>query len=73
MWQGIAFLGPALCMVACAVLTPGPGGVTQLLTGSIVALLSTSFALGAWSRAGLYCNHQDLSPKVRFEAGFFNP
>lgn len=29
----------------------------------IVALLSVSFALGAWSRAGLYCNHQDLSPR----------
>ena len=22
-----------------------------------------AFALSAWSRAGLYCNHQDLSPK----------
>lgn len=28
-----------------------------------MSLLSLSFALGAWSRAGLYCNHQDLSPK----------
>ena len=62
--KGIAFLGPALCMLGCAALTPGPSGVTQLLTAIIVALLSTSFALGAWSRAGLYCNHQDLSPKV---------
>ena len=68
--QGIAFLGPALCMIACAVLTPDPAGITQSLTASIVALLSTSFALGAWSRAGLYCNHQDLSPKVRFLCSF---
>lgn len=26
-------------------------------------MLSVAFALGAWSRAGLYCNHQDLSPR----------
>lgn len=29
----------------------------------IVVLLSVSFALGAWARGGLYCNHQDLSPR----------
>ena len=52
-------------MIACGVLTPGPDAVTSSLTAAIVALLSTSFALGAWSRGGLYCNHQDLSPKVR--------
>lgn len=55
--QGIAFVGPAACMVACAVLTPSvPGGATN--TPLLVTLLSLGFALGAWSRAGLYCNHQ---------------
>jgi len=29
----------------------------------LVALMSAAFALSAWSRAGLYCNHQDLSPQ----------
>jgi ACS family sodium-dependent inorganic phosphate cotransporter len=70
--QGISFAGPALCMVACGLLTPlaGAGGVgaaagvlASRATTAIVALLSISFALGAWARAGLYCNHQDLSPK----------
>jgi ACS family sodium-dependent inorganic phosphate cotransporter len=67
--QGIAFAGPAVCMLACAWLTPAGASHTAASLGSsvpigiIVALLSVSFALGAWSRAGLYCNHQDLSPK----------
>ena len=59
--QGIAFAGPALCMFAMSVLTPmtpGTGNTTLL-----VAIMSLAFALGAWARAGLYCNHQDLSPK----------
>ena len=29
----------------------------------IVALLTTAFGLSAWARAGLYCNHQDISPR----------
>ena len=59
--QGISFAGPALCMLAMSILTPAvPGaGCTPLL----VAIMSLAFALGAWARAGLYCNHQDLSPK----------
>jgi len=59
--QGIAFAGPALCMMALAVLTPSVVGDGPILL--IVAIMSTAFALGAWARAGLYCNHQDLSPK----------
>ena len=59
--QGIAFAGPALCMCAVAVLTPVVPGTGP--TTLIVGILSVAFALGAWSRAGLYCNHQDLSPK----------
>jgi len=62
--QGLAFLGPALCMVGCGMLVPQgaviAGGSSSRL---IVSLLSVAFALGAWSRAGLYCNHQDLSPR----------
>lgn len=59
--QGISFAGPAACMVALAFLTPTtPGGGP---TGLIVGIMSLAFALGAWARAGLYCNHQDLSPK----------
>jgi len=62
-------------MLACAVLTPLAQGGAGAAAGSaaaaaagpatkaIVALLSLAFALGAWARAGLYCNHQDLSPK----------
>jgi hypothetical protein len=57
--QGIAFVGPAVCMVACALLTPlAPGAAGGVQTAALVGLLSLGFALGAWSRAGLYCNHQ---------------
>ena len=63
--QGVAFAGPALCMLACAALTPPgashvAGSLAPGVTAAIVALLSVSFALGAWARAGLYCNHQVL-------------
>ncbi|KXZ52410.1 hypothetical protein GPECTOR_9g454 [Gonium pectorale] len=72
--QGIAFVGPAACMIACALLTPaaaatakaavtGVSAAGPVLTAVLVSLMSVAFALGAWSRAGLYCNHQDLSPK----------
>lgn len=67
--QGLAFAGPASCMLLCAYLTPAGASHTAAALGPdvptslIVGLLSVSFALGAWSRAGLYCNHQDLSPK----------
>ena len=80
--QGIAFVGPAACMLALALLTPASpsgtgaasalaGWVPHALLGSstpppvplVVGLMSVAFALSAWSRAGLYCNHQDLSPK----------
>ena len=59
--QGIAFAGPALCMLAMSILTPAVPGTG--CTGLLVAIMSLAFALGAWARAGLYCNHQDLSPK----------
>lgn len=59
--QGLAFVGPAFCMIACGLLTPNsadPVAVAAAPTALLVALLSVGFALGAWSRAGLYCNHQ---------------
>lgn len=61
MSQGIAFAGPAVCMAAMAVLTPATPGAGP--TGILVAIMSLAFALGAWARAGLYCSHQDISPK----------
>lgn len=59
--QGISFAGPAACMLALAFLTPTTPGTGP--AGLIVGIMSLAFALGAWARAGLYCNHQDLSPK----------
>eukprot|EP00884_Botryococcus_braunii_P007563 jgi/Botrbrau1/16808/Bobra.150_2s0035.1 len=70
--QGIAFAVPALCMIALSVLTPHGAKATSsifassggnLLAAAIIALMSIAFACGSWSRAGLYCNHQDLSPR----------
>jgi ACS family sodium-dependent inorganic phosphate cotransporter len=60
--QGVAFLGPAACMLSLAALTPAAGGAPPPVA-AVVALMSLAFALSGWSRAGLYCNHQDLSPR----------
>jgi len=57
MAQGLAFVVPAACMLACAALTP-TGGAAAANVPLLVGLLSVGFAFGAWSRAGLYCNHQ---------------
>ena len=57
--QGLAFVGPAGCMVVCGLLSPVAATHKTLL----VAVLSLAFALSTFSRGGLYCNHQDLSPK----------
>ncbi len=48
-------------MLALSALTPAAPAAAS--AGAIVAIMSMAFALGAWARAGLYCNHQDLSPK----------
>ena len=64
--QGVAFLGPAGCMLALAALTPSAAAAAAGATppvAAVVALMSLAFALSGWSRAGLYCNHQDLSPR----------
>lgn len=57
--QGVAFLGPAACMLLCGFLSPLAISYKTLL----IVTLSLAFALSTFSRGGLYCNHQDLSPK----------
>ena len=57
--QGLAFVGPAICMVVCGFLSPNAISYKTLL----LTVLSVAFALSTFSRGGLYCNHQDLSPK----------
>lgn len=52
--QTVAFMGPALAMASVTV-------VDQPV--ATVGLLTLGLALGAFSFAGLYSNHQDLSPK----------
>ena len=36
---------------------------TPIVIARVLTLMTIAFALSAWARAGLYCNHQDLSPK----------
>mmetsp|Transcript_9107 Transcript_9107/g.23324 ORF Transcript_9107/g.23324 Transcript_9107/m.23324 type:complete len:203 (-) Transcript_9107:131-739(-) len=57
--QGVAFLGPACCMALCAYLSP----LALNCKAALITVLSVAFALSTFSRGGLYCNHQDLSPK----------
>ena len=62
--QGVAFVGPAACMLSLAWLTPAAGaGSAPPHVTVVVCIMSLAFALSGWSRAGLYCNHQDLSPR----------
>jgi MFS transporter, ACS family, solute carrier family 17 (sodium-dependent inorganic phosphate cotransporter), other len=77
--QGLSLVGPAICMAILAVLTPNngvtgavAGSVSPAVTWGVVALLSVAFALSAWARAGLYCNHQDMSPKYVPFCSIFN-
>ena len=52
--QAIAFLGPASAMTAAAAIDD------PTLT---VGLLTVGLSLASFSYAGLYCNHQDMSPR----------
>eukprot|EP00963_Diacronema_lutheri_P002341 scaffold155_cov347-Pavlova_lutheri.AAC.20 len=61
--QCVAFLGPCLALGVICALTTTVGTASNGVAGAVVTLLSCAFALGTWSRAGLYCNHQDLSPR----------
>ena len=62
--QGISFVVPSCIMLLVSALLPAtPAAATPLLCVQIEALLCIAFACWTCSRAGLYCNHQDLSPK----------
>jgi ACS family sodium-dependent inorganic phosphate cotransporter len=52
--QAVAFMGPALAMGTAAYVEEPV---------ATVGLLTLGLSLGAFSYAGLYSNHQDLSPK----------
>ena len=51
--------GGSIAMVVCGFLSPVAIAYKPLL----LIVLSVAFALSTFSRGGLYCNHQDLSPK----------
>ncbi|KAI4335645.1 hypothetical protein L6164_014277 [Bauhinia variegata] len=54
--QSIAFLSPAICMTLSSVdLGLPPWEVVGILTGGL--------ALSSFALSGLYCTHQDISPK----------
>lgn len=52
--QCIAFLGPLTCLSFASI---SDDGLTN------VVCIASALGLGNFSLAGLYCNHQDLSPK----------
>ena len=56
-FQGVAFFGPAVCMIVNATMGPSLGTVAQ------VSLLILATTLKAGDRAGLFCTHADLSPR----------
>ena len=37
--------------------------MNKIATSYTVLFMSMAFAFGSFTRAGLFCNHQDLSPK----------
>jgi len=54
--QGVAFLVPSACLLAAAQQSPESSNMT-------VALITAALGISSFSLAGLYCTHQDLSPK----------
>mmetsp|Transcript_27424 Transcript_27424/g.89767 ORF Transcript_27424/g.89767 Transcript_27424/m.89767 type:complete len:512 (-) Transcript_27424:1675-3210(-) len=64
--QSIGFVGPCVCLTAIGLILEMAPGVTipgSFWSCAVVALMGAAFACGAWTRTGLFCNHQDLSPK----------
>ena len=73
--QSVAFIGPALCLLGVMQIPPlsvSPGDVipddidNDVISGTVqktIALIALALGLNSFSLAGLYCNHQDLSPK----------
>jgi len=63
--QTLCFGGGALALTAVGFVvnsTP-PEAVTKTTITIVMTLLSICFGMGAWVRTGLFCGHQDLSPK----------
>lgn len=58
--QGIASLGPAICLVLLALQPAGPEGGNLTVSAG---LLTATLAIGGFQAAGYGSNHQDLSPK----------
>jgi hypothetical protein len=40
-----------------------PEAVTKSTIAIVMTLLTICFGMGAWVRTGLFCGHQDISPK----------
>ena len=55
--QAVAFLVPTACLLAAA------AGGEGLSPAASVALITAALGVSSFSLAGLYCTHQDLSPK----------
>ncbi|GBF95767.1 anion transporter chloroplastic-like [Raphidocelis subcapitata] len=55
--QSVAFLVPTACLLAAA------AGNDALSPGASVALITAALGVSSFSLAGLYCTHQDISPK----------
>ena len=64
--QTVAMLGPAACLVAASIDTNGTGEI-------VVPLITLALGLSSFSLAGLYCTHQDMSPKYAGEVVAFAP
>lgn len=55
--QSVAFLVPTACLLAAA------AGGDDLSPAASVGLVTAALGISSFSLAGLYCTHQDLSPK----------
>ena len=63
--QTLCFGGGAVALTAVAwvINSTPPEAVTNTTIATVMTLLTICFGMGAWVRTGLFCGHQDLSPK----------
>lgn len=63
--QSVCFLGGALASagIAATLMSVGPAGPTAATQVIVLALLVVTFGCGAFCRTGLFCTHQDISPR----------
>jgi len=63
--QSLCFGGGAVALTAVAwvINSTPPEAVTNTTIATVMTLLTICFGMGAWVRTGLFCGHQDLSPK----------